>query len=97
MRLAEYTEKMKAEMAEKEANYADIDATVEIAANIEYESEEDEGEVHPDYIKGDDGVRKPENGYNPDVLVHRFYGAVEIDRNISGKNHCYREWSCTKE
>ena len=41
-----------------------------------------EAEVHPDYIKGEDGVRRPENGYNPDVLVHRFYGAVEIDGNL---------------
>lgn len=41
-----------------------------------------EAEVHPDYIKGEDGVRRPENGYNPGVLVHRFYGAVEIDGNL---------------
>jgi len=38
-----------------------------------------EVEEHPDYLKGNDGKRGPENGINPDRLVHRFYGAVEID------------------
>ena len=37
-----------------------------------------EAEVHPDYLKGYDGKRRPENGYNPDALVHRFYGAVAL-------------------
>ena len=38
-----------------------------------------EAEVHPDYIKGGDGIRHPENGYNDDKLIHRFYGAVNIE------------------
>lgn len=38
-----------------------------------------EAEVHPDYKKGDDGKRSRENGYNPERLVHRFYGAAIID------------------
>ena len=37
-----------------------------------------EAEVHPDYLKGYDGKRRPEKGYNPDALVHRFYGAVAL-------------------
>lgn len=37
-----------------------------------------EAEVHPDYNKKD-GVRSVENGYNDNLLIHRFYGAVEID------------------
>ena len=37
-----------------------------------------EAEVHPDYLKGVDGKRGPENGYNPDTLVHQFYGALEL-------------------
>ena len=41
-----------------------------------------EAEVHPDYLKGADGKRGPENGYNPDTLVHRLYGAVNLDGNI---------------
>ena len=36
-------------------------------------------EEHPDYQKGEDGVRSPENGYNSDMLVHRFVGIVRID------------------
>lgn len=36
-------------------------------------------ETHPDYNKGRDGKRSPENGYNPDNLIHRCYGAISID------------------
>ena len=36
-------------------------------------------ETHPDFLKGADGKRRPENGMNNDVLVHRCYGAVSID------------------
>ena len=36
-------------------------------------------ETHPYFLKGEDGKRRPENGMNKDVLVHRCYGAVSID------------------
>ena len=36
-------------------------------------------ETHPDFLKGEDGKRRAENGINKDVLVHRCYGAVSID------------------
>ena len=36
-------------------------------------------ETHPDYNKGKDGKRSAENGYNPDNLIHRCYGAISID------------------
>lgn len=42
-------------------------------------SESIEAEVHPDYKKGADGVRHPKNGYNEDKLIHRYYGAVDIE------------------
>ncbi|WP_304806581.1 PBECR2 nuclease fold domain-containing protein [Paramuribaculum intestinale] len=42
-------------------------------------SESVEAEVHPDYHKGEDGKRAPENGHGEDKLIHRFYGAVTID------------------
>ena len=38
-----------------------------------------EAEIHADYKKGEDGTRSVENGYGEGVLVHRLYGAVEID------------------
>ena len=44
-RLEEYTEKMKAELAEKEAKYADIDATVEAAEDVAFVEEEEEEET----------------------------------------------------
>lgn len=36
-------------------------------------------ETHPDFLKGENGKRRVENGMNKDVLVHRCYGAVSID------------------
>jgi N12 class adenine-specific DNA methylase len=45
-------------------------------------SESIEAEIHPDYKKGADGQRKPENGVNNAALIHRFYGAAEIDGKI---------------
>ena len=41
-----------------------------------------EAEIHADYKKGEDGMRSVENGYGEGVLVHRLYGAVEIDGKI---------------
>ena len=38
-----------------------------------------EAEIHPDYKKGEDGTRSSENGYGDNVLIHRLYGAVELD------------------
>ena len=38
-----------------------------------------EAEIHPDYKKGENGMRSVENGYGEGVLVHRLYGAVELD------------------
>ena len=38
-----------------------------------------EAEIHPDYKKGEGGSRNVENGYGNNVLVHRLYGAVELD------------------
>lgn len=39
-----------------------------------------DAEVHPDYKKGENGVRSGENGVDNDgLLVHRMYGAINID------------------
>ena len=38
-----------------------------------------EAEIHPDYNKGEDGNRNVGNGYGNNVLVHRLFGAVELD------------------
>lgn len=42
-------------------------------------SESIEAEIHPDYFKGEDGIRRPNNGHHADKLIHRFYGIVNID------------------
>lgn len=41
-----------------------------------------EAEVHPDYKKGEDGQRRVENGYNSTKLIHRYYGAINIDGTV---------------
>ena len=41
-----------------------------------------EAEVHPDYNKSSDGIRRPENGYNKANLVHRFYGFAAIEGKL---------------
>lgn len=41
-----------------------------------------DAETHPDFIKGADGERRTDNGINKDLLVHRCYGAVNIDGKI---------------
>lgn len=40
-------------------------------------------EQHADYLKGKDGVRSISNGINPNVTIHRLYGAV----NVGGKTY----------
>lgn len=42
-------------------------------------SESIEAEVHPDYSKNNNAKRTSENEINGDNLIHRFYGAVEVD------------------
>ena len=38
-------------------------------------------ETHPNFTKVD-GVRKAENGYNKDVLIHRVYAAASVDGHL---------------
>lgn len=38
-----------------------------------------EAEIHPDYNKDKDGNRSIRNGYGDNILVHRLYGAVQLD------------------
>ena len=37
-----------------------------------------DAEQHADYKKGEDGVRSAKNGINPNVTIHRLYGAVRM-------------------
>ena len=38
-----------------------------------------DAEQHPDYKKGEDGIRGVKNGVNEHVTIHRLYGAVNVD------------------
>lgn len=38
-----------------------------------------ETEEHPDYNKSESGERNAENRHNPKTLIHRFFGAINID------------------
>ena len=70
-RLAEYEELMKAEMAEKEAKYAEMDASVEAAKGVQL-SEEDSDDVTEDTakyrIREDEPPTKTGIGYKVFVL-----------------------------
>ena len=41
-----------------------------------------DAEQHADFKKGKDGVRSAENGVNPNVTIHRLYGAVRMDGKL---------------
>ena len=41
-----------------------------------------DAEQHADFKKGEDGVRSAENGINPNVTIHRLYGAVRMDGKV---------------
>ena len=41
-----------------------------------------DAEQHADFKKGEDGVRSAENGVNPNVTIHRLYGAVRMDGKV---------------
>ena len=41
-----------------------------------------DAEQHADFKKGEDGVRSAENGVNPNVTIHRLYGAVRMDGKL---------------
>lgn len=41
-----------------------------------------DAEQHADYKKGEDGVRSADNGINPNVTIHRLYGAVRMDGRL---------------
>lgn len=41
-----------------------------------------DAEQHADFKKGEDGVRSADNGFNPDVTIHRLYGAVRMDGKV---------------
>lgn len=40
------------------------------------------GEIHEDHIKGADGVRRPENGSDPNIRIYRLYGAIDINGEL---------------
>ena len=41
-----------------------------------------DAEQHADFKKGEDGVRSAENCINPNVTIHRLYGAVRMDGKV---------------
>ncbi len=71
-------EKYLSESAVKKSDTLDVHLSVlQKLPDVIHESIE--VEIHPDYNKGEDNNRSVENGYGNNVLVHRLYGAVEID------------------
>ena len=56
-----------------------------------------DAEQHADYKKGEDGVRSAKNGINPNVTIHRLYGAVRIDGKVYRVKVTLKENTRTKE
>ncbi|MDD2962301.1 MAG: hypothetical protein PHR45_09535, partial [Muribaculaceae bacterium] len=56
-----------------------------------------EAEEHPDYNKGEDKIRRIENGVNKIILVHRLYGAVSIDGKTYRVKVTMKEDSTSKD
>ena len=55
-----------------------------------------EVEEHPDYIKDNNGQRKNTNDINPELLIHRFVGAVKIDGRLYSVRTVIKEYRNTR-
>ena len=56
-----------------------------------------DAEQHADYKKGEDGVRSAKNGINPNVTIHRLYGAVRMDGKVYRVKVTLKEDKTSKE
>ena len=56
-----------------------------------------DAEQHADFKKGKDGVRSAANGVNPNVTIHRLYGAVRMDGKLYRVKVTLKENTRTKE
>lgn len=54
-------------------------------------------EQHADYKKGEDGMRNKKNGINPDVTIHRLYGAVRMNGKLYRVKVTLKENNTSKE
>ena len=56
-----------------------------------------DAEQHADFKKGENGVRSAENGVNPNVTIHRLYGAVRMDGMLYRVKVTLKEDKTSKE
>lgn len=56
-----------------------------------------DAEQHADYLKGKDGMRDKKNGINPDVTIHRLYGAVRMNGKLYRVKVTLKENKRTRE
>ena len=56
-----------------------------------------DAEQHADFKKGEDGVRSAANGVNPNVTIHRLYGAVRMDGKLYRVKVTLKEDKTSKE
>lgn len=71
-------EKYLSESAVKKSDGLDIHLSV-LPKLTDVIHESIEAEIHPDYNKDENRNRSIENGYGDNILVHRLYGAVQLD------------------
>ena len=70
-------------------------AVLKVLPNVIRESVD--AEQHADFKKGEDGVRSAENGINPNVTIHRLYGAVRMDGKVYRVKVTLKEDKTSKE
>ena len=56
-----------------------------------------DAEQHADFKKGEDGVRSAENGINPNITIHRLYGAVRMGGRLYRVKVTLKEDKTSKE
>lgn len=56
-----------------------------------------DAEQHADFKKGENGVRSADNGINPNVTIHRLYGAVRMDGKVYRVKVTLKKNTRTKE
>ena len=74
-------DKYLSESAVEKSDSKDVHlAVVRVLPDVIHESVD--AEQHADYLKGEDGMRDKKNGINPDVTIHRLYGAVRMNGKL---------------
>lgn len=89
-------DKYLSESAVEKSDSKDVHlAVLRVLPDVIHESVD--AEQHADYLKGEDGMRDKKNGINPDVTIHRLYGAVRMNGKLYRVKVTLKENKRTRE